>query len=58
MTTINNHSSQIALTVAGNLYPKIMPTIHFLVPQKCQFLTYQQLVVKSFGDVKDIQVLQ
>jgi hypothetical protein len=36
----DNHSSQISLTVAGNLYPEIVPTIHSLAQQKCQLLAY------------------
>ena len=49
------HSSQIALTIAGNLYPKIVPTIHSLARQNCQLLAYLTKEVKSFGDVRDIQ---
>jgi hypothetical protein len=50
----NNHSSQIALTIAGNLYLKIMPTIHSLELQNCQLLAY--LLWRNFGDVRDIEV--
>jgi hypothetical protein len=49
----DNHSSQIALTIAGNLYPKVMPTIHSLVQQNCQVLATME--VKSFGDMRDIE---
>jgi hypothetical protein len=50
----NHLSHQIALTVAGNLYPKIAPTIHSLVQQNCQLLATME--IKSCGDVRDIQV--
>jgi hypothetical protein len=36
----DNHSSQIALTVGRNMYPKIVSTIHSLAQQNCQLLAY------------------
>jgi hypothetical protein len=47
----SNHSNQIALTVAGILYPKIV-----LGAAELSTLRYSIMEVKSFGDVRDIQV--
>jgi hypothetical protein len=42
------------VTVAGNLYPKIVPTIHLTADLST--LSFFSMEVKSFGDVRYIQV--
>ena len=51
----DNHSSQIALTIAENLYPKIMPTIHSFDAVELSILSLSTMKVNSFGNVKDIE---
>jgi hypothetical protein len=52
----DNHSSQIALTIAANLYPKNRAYNSFLSSAKLSTLSLSTMEVKSFGDVRDIQV--
>jgi hypothetical protein len=52
----NNHSSQIALTIAENLYPKNHAYSSFLSVAERSTLCLSTIEVKSFGDVRDIQV--
>ena len=51
-----NHSSQIALTVAGNIYPNNYAYISFFGTAELSTLSLATMEVKSFGDVRDIQV--
>ena len=52
----DNHSSQIALTIAGNLYPNNCAYNSFLGTAELSTLSLSTMEVKSFGDVRDIQV--
>ena len=52
----DNHSSQIALTIAGNLYPNNCAYNSFLGAAELSTLSLATMEVKSFGDVRDIQV--
>ena len=52
----DNHSSQIALTIAGNLYPNNFAYKSFLGVAKLSTLSLATMEVKSFGDVRDIEV--
>jgi hypothetical protein len=52
----DNHSSQIALTIAGNLYPNNCAYNSFLGATELSTLSLATVEVKSFGDVKDIEV--
>ena len=52
----DNHSSQIALTVAENLYPNNRAYNSFLGAAELSTLSLSTMEVKSFGDVRDIQV--
>ena len=52
----NNHSSQITLTIAGNLYPNNCAYNSFLGTAELSTLSLSTMEVKSFGDVRDIQV--
>jgi hypothetical protein len=52
----NNHSSQIALTTAGNLYPNNCAYNLFLGAAELSTLSLATMEVKSFGDVTDIEV--
>ena len=52
----DNHSSQIALTIAGNLYPNNRAYNSFLGAAELSTLSLATMEVKSFGDVRDIQV--
>jgi hypothetical protein len=51
----DNHSSQIALTIAGNLYPNNRSYNSFLDTAELSTLSLATIEVKSFGDVRDIQ---
>jgi hypothetical protein len=52
----NNHSSQIALTIAGNMYPNIHVYNSFLGTAELSTLSLATMEVKSFGDVRDTEV--
>ena len=52
----DNNSSQIALTIAGNLYPNNPVYNPFLGTTELSTLSLSTMEVKSFGDVRDIQV--
>ena len=52
----DNHSSQIALTIAGNLYPNNRAYNSSLGAAELSTLSLATMEVKSFGDVRDIQV--
>ena len=53
----DNHSSQIALTIAGNLYPNNRAYYNSsLGGAELSTLSLATMEVKSFGDVRDIQV--
>jgi hypothetical protein len=52
----DNHSSQIALTIAGNLYPNNRSYNSFLDTAELSTLSLATIEVKSFGDVRDIEV--
>ena len=52
----DNHSSKIALTIAGNLYPNNCAYNSFLGTAELSTLSLATMEVKSFGDVKGIEV--
>ena len=52
----DNHSSQISLTIAGNLYPNNCVYSSFLGAAELSAFRLATMEVKSFGDVKDIEV--
>jgi hypothetical protein len=52
----DNHSSQIALTIAGNLYLNNRAYNSPLGPAELSTLSLATMEVKSFGDVRDIEV--
>jgi hypothetical protein len=52
----DNHSSQIALTIAGNLYPNNCAYNSFLGAAELLTLSLSTMEVKSFGDVRDTEV--
>ena len=52
----DNHSSQIALTIAGNLYSNNHAYNSILGAAELLTLSLATMEVKSFGDVRDIQV--
>ena len=52
----DNHSNQIALTIAGNLYPNNRACNSFLGAAELSTLSLATMEVKSFGDVRDIEV--
>jgi hypothetical protein len=52
----DNHSSQIALTIAGNLYPNNCAYNSFLGTAELSILSLATMEVKSFGDVRDIEI--
>ena len=51
----NNHSSQIALTIAGNMYPNIHVYNSFLGTAELSTLSLATMEVKYFGDMRDIE---
>ena len=51
-----NHSSQIALTIAGTLYPNNSAYNSFLGAEEMSTLSLSPMEVKSFGDKRDIEV--
>ena len=52
----DNHSSQIALTKAENLYPNNCVYISFLGAAELSTLILNTVEIKSFGNVRDIDV--
>jgi hypothetical protein len=52
----DNHSSQIALAIAGNMYPNNHAYNTFLGTAELSALSLATMEVKSFGDVRDIEV--
>ena len=52
----DNHSSQIALTIAGNLYPNNSAYNSFLGAAELSTLSLSTMEVKSFDDMRDIEV--
>jgi hypothetical protein len=52
----NNHSSQITLTIAGNLYPYNHAYNSSLGTAELSTLSLVTLEVKSFGDVTNVEV--
>jgi hypothetical protein len=52
----DNHSSQIALAIAGNMHPNNGAYNSFLGAAELSTLSLATMEVKSFGDVRDIQV--
>jgi hypothetical protein len=52
----DSHSSQIALTIAGNLYPNNRAYNSFLGTGELSTLSLATTEVKSFGDVRGIEV--
>jgi hypothetical protein len=52
----NNHSTQIALTIAENLYPNNRAYNSFLGAAELSTLSLSTMEVKSFGDVRDFEV--
>jgi hypothetical protein len=52
----DNHSRQIALTIAGNLYPNNGAYNSFLSTAELPTVSLATMEVKSFGDVRDIEV--
>jgi hypothetical protein len=52
----DNHSSQIALTIAGNLYRNNRAYNSFLSTEELSTLSLASMEVKTFGDVRDIKV--
>jgi hypothetical protein len=52
----DNHSSQTALTIAGNLYPNNCAYNSFLGAAELLTLSLSTMEVKSFGDVRDTEV--
>ena len=52
----DNHSSQTALTIAGNMDPNNRAYNSFLGASELSTLSLATMEVKSFGDVRDIQV--
>ena len=52
----DNHSNQIALNIAGNLYPNNRAYNSFLGAAELSTLSLPTMEVISFGDVRDIQV--
>jgi hypothetical protein len=52
----DNHSSQRALTMAGNLYPNNRAYNSFLGAAELSTLSLATMGVTSFGDVRDIEV--
>ena len=52
----DNHSSQIALTIARNLYPNNCAYNSFLGTAELSTLSVDTVEVKSIGDVRDIEV--
>ena len=51
----DNHSSQIALTIAGNLYPNNCAYNSFLGTAELSTLSLATMEVESFGDMRDIE---
>ena len=51
----DNHSSQIALTIAGNMYPNNCAYNSFLGPAKLSTLILAAVELKYFGYVRDIE---
>jgi hypothetical protein len=52
----DNHSSQIALTIAGNMCPNNHAYNSLLGAAELSTLSLATIEVKSFGDVRDIEV--
>jgi hypothetical protein len=52
----DNHSSQTALTIVGNMYPNNRDYNSFLGTAELSTLSLVTVGVKSFGDVRDIEV--
>jgi hypothetical protein len=52
----DNNSSQIVLTIAGNLYPNNCAYNSFLGTAELSILSLATMEVKSFGDVRDIEI--
>jgi hypothetical protein len=52
----DNHSSLIALITAGNLYPNNRAYNSFLHTAELSTLSLATMEVKSFGDVRSIEV--
>jgi hypothetical protein len=52
----DNYSSQIALTIAGNMYLNNHAYNSFLGAEELSALSLPTMEVKSFGDVRDIEV--
>jgi hypothetical protein len=52
----DSHSSQIALTIAGNVYPNNHAYNSFLGAAELSTLSLATVEVKSFGDVRNIVV--
>jgi hypothetical protein len=52
----DSHSSQIALTLAGNMYPNNRAYNSFLGTEELSTLSLATMDVKSFGGVRDIEV--
>jgi hypothetical protein len=52
----NNHSRQAALIIAGNLYPNNCAYNSSLGAAELSTLSLATMEVKSFGDVRDIEV--
>jgi hypothetical protein len=52
----DNHTSQIALTIAGNLYPNNHVCNAFLGVAELSPISLATMEIKSFGDVRDIEV--
>jgi hypothetical protein len=51
----DSHSSQIALTIAGNLCPKNCAYSSFLGTAELSTLSLATMEVKYFGDMRDIE---
>ena len=52
----DNHSSQIALTIAGNLYTNNSAYNSSFGAAELSTLSLATMEVKSFGDMRDIEV--